>query len=94
MPYKNPEDKKRWEREHRTQRNAQRKARESFENSAPIARNTAPDPGRASEPGNGWQIILGLVVWVGVMLLIAFVGASLPPPDVPDTPSGSGDQAN
>jgi len=78
MPYKNPEDKKSWEREHRAQRNAQRKARQSSENGYPIHRNTTPDPDRASEPENAWATIIGFAVWFGAMLLIAFVEASLP----------------
>jgi len=76
MPYKNPEDKQRWEREHREQRNAQRRTPRLAEQMEPIVPWSAPDP--ISKPKGDWNvaaaIVFALVVWSG--LLAAWVGVS------------------
>ena len=77
MPYKNPEDKRRWERDHREQRNAQRKKRFGAP-MKPIFPKPAPDPVAAKEMESGWKTILGLAVGLGVVLLTALGGIRLP----------------
>jgi hypothetical protein len=64
MPYKTPEDKRRWEREHRHQRNEQRKKRLAAP-IMPILAKPVPDPVSAQEPESGWKTILGLAVGLG-----------------------------
>jgi len=92
MPYKNPERKRQWEREHREQRNANRRLRQlvrragqaSAPNSArQIAalrnvRKPMPDPGSDQKPKTGWKEILGLAVGIGIVLLVAFAGITHP----------------
>jgi len=77
MPYKNPEDKRRWEREHREQRNAQRRKRLAAP-MKPILPKPAPDPIAAKEMESGWKTILGLAVGLGVVLLGASAGIATP----------------
>jgi hypothetical protein len=79
MPYKNPEHKRQWEREHRGQRNAQRRTRRLEEKNGLIARNPAPDPILAQQPKSGWKGVVGLGVALGLVLLGALSGVT---PDV------------
>jgi len=69
MPYKDPERKRQWEREHRQQRNAQRKQRrlEPQRNSAGYQQMHEPAPVKDSR--SGWKLFLGLAVGIGVILL-------------------------
>ena len=80
MPYKNPEHKRQWEREHRQQRNVQRRVRRLEGNNDLIVRNPAPDPISNTKPTNGWKGIVGLAVGLGVVLLAVFSGVNLPDP--------------
>jgi len=68
MPYKNPEDKRRWEQEHREERNARRRLRPSNMQSPPGPAVT-PDPLPASEKSSGWKILAGIAVGIGVAVL-------------------------
>jgi hypothetical protein len=77
MPYKNPEDKRRWEREHRAQRNTLRRAQRLGTMTPPRARNTAPDRVSGQEVKNGWKILLGLAIGFGVAILAALSGTRL-----------------
>jgi hypothetical protein len=77
MPYKNPEDKRRWEREHREQRNAQRRKRLAAP-IKPILAKPVHDRVSAKETESDWRIILGLAVGLGVVLLAAFSGIDVP----------------
>jgi len=80
MPYKNPEDKRRWERDHREQRNAQRKKRFAAPMKT-ILPKPAPDPVSDQQPNSGWKEIIGLAVGFGIVLLAALGGAATPGPD-------------
>src|SRR5215469_14488344 len=90
MPYKNPEDKRQWERKHRQQRNARRRTQRVAPGSGQATarkaatviaaalrrhRRSATDP-VSNRPRGVWKGILGLVVGVGVVMLAAFIGAS------------------
>lgn len=79
MPYKNPERKRQWEREHREQRNARRRRSEQLE---PIALRSTPDPFPAKEPGSAWMVVAGMgalvfVVVLGVLVVLGRASASL-----------------
>ena len=91
MPYKNPEHKRQWEREHRGQRNARRRMQRPDEGSRQhtspkstfdlrsalrSARKPAPDPVSSRKPKATLKTILGWAVGIGVVLLAAFAGAS------------------
>ena len=75
MPYKNPEDKRQWEREHREERNARRRMQGAH--SAQIVRKPAPD--RISDRESTWKPILGWAIGIGVVLLLAIGGINPPP---------------
>jgi hypothetical protein len=72
MPYKNPEDKRRWEQEHREQRNAQRRQR--YSESWPVL-TAMPDP-PPKETTNTWKMLASVVVVIGGVLLSVIAGAS------------------
>jgi hypothetical protein len=78
MPYKNPEDKRQWEREHRKERNARRRKQYFAPRAAPTVQKRPHDPISAQEPKHGWKPILGFAVGLGVVLLAAFAGLNLP----------------
>jgi hypothetical protein len=75
MPYKNPEDKRRWEREHRQQRNAQRRAQRLNPLSRPVELNE-PDTASNQEAKGGWSAVIGLAVGIGIAFLAALAGVS------------------
>jgi len=78
MPYKDPERKRQWEREHREQRNAQRRRSHWDKRTISIASNAAPDPISVKETKSGWKLVVGLALAFGVMLLGAFMGTEIP----------------
>jgi hypothetical protein len=81
MPYKNPEDKRKWEREHREQRNARRRMqRPNAWSGYPSITKPAPDPLSNQDPQNTWKTILGWAIGIGVVLLAAFGGIDAAPP--------------
>jgi hypothetical protein len=67
MPYKDPERKRQWEREHREQRNARRRREYLVARSKP-----AHDPPSDQKPKSGLKVLTGLAVGLGVVLLSAF----------------------
>jgi len=73
MPYKNPEDKRRWEQEHREERNARRRLRYPDTQSMP-APTASPDPAPATEKSSGWKILASIAVGVGIALLGVMAG--------------------
>ena len=77
MPYKDPERKQQWEREHREQRNARRKALRLTTQSV-VTQKPAPDPLPNQPPTSGWKMIAGLAVGFGIIVLGALAGVSLP----------------
>jgi len=78
MPYKNPEDKKRWEREHREIRNSRRRQSRLERQTNDFVQHTAPDPVSQQNSKNGWKMLEALAVGVGIALIGAFVGVKLP----------------
>jgi ferric-dicitrate binding protein FerR (iron transport regulator) len=74
MPYKNPEDKRRWEREHRKQRNAQRRMQHLNTTTASFVPKPTPDPPSDQKSTSAWKGILGLAVGLGVVLLAVLSG--------------------
>ncbi len=58
MPYKNPEHKRQWEREHRDERNARRRKAASSVRVVPILRTKGSQP--AHDPNNASQIVARL----------------------------------
>ena len=69
MPYKTPDDKRKWEQEHREQRNARRRQR-------PSANSAMPDPVPAKQKASGWEILASIAVGIGLILLAGIAGAS------------------
>ncbi len=82
MPYKDPERKRQWEREHREQRNARRRA-VRFIAQTDATPKPVPDPPLTSERTTGWKILAGLVVGVGILMMAALAGTGLPGNFVP-----------
>jgi len=72
MPYNNPEDKRRWEREHRPQRNEiRRRRRRSGTSVAIITPNSIPDPTAPDPECSGNVIAIGIIVLtVGLLLVV------------------------
>ncbi len=75
MPYKDPERKRQWEREHRDQRNVRRRALRLVAQ-AVVTPKAAPDPLANQSPPSGLKMILGLAVGVGIIILGALAGPS------------------
>jgi hypothetical protein len=72
MPYKNPEDKQRWEQEHREQRNARRRTQR-------ITPGPTPDPISTQDPTDAWKVAAGIGAFalaVGIVLLAGWVRLS------------------
>ncbi len=82
MAYKNPEDKRRWEREHREQRNARRRRQHWGAQIGPIVLRSAADPIPDQEPNGVWLVVAGigaclLAVVLGVLVALGRASASL-----------------
>jgi hypothetical protein len=73
MPYKNPEDKKRWEHEHREIRNARRRESRVERHAIAFVQQTTPDPVPQQNSENGWKMLVALAVGVGIALFGAIV---------------------
>jgi hypothetical protein len=78
MPYKDPERKRQWEREHRPERNARRrKGRLAIGSGRPEIAWLTPDPASDHQPNTGWNVVAGivsLVVMVGMILIAKWSG--------------------
>lgn len=74
MPYKNPEDKRKWEREHRQERNARRRQKH-LGMQAPVT-SPMPDLVPASENPSGWNTIASVLVGIGLAVLVIVAGAA------------------
>ena len=91
MPYKDPEHKRQWEREHREERNARRRKFSSSHSSEPSAISaTQSDPNSAqvtlNRMGVATGIIMGLAFFLFV-LLIRRLASSPEPLQVPELES-------
>jgi hypothetical protein len=75
MPYKDPERKRQWEREHCEQRNARRRALRLLVQTGATPKHT-PNPASTHQPTSGWKDILVLTVGLGIVILGAFAGAN------------------
>lgn len=75
MPYKDPERKRQWEREHREQRNAARRNKPlptaSGQSAVPKPR---PSPISTQQSDDGWKVLASIAVGIGVILLGLFAG--------------------
>ncbi len=75
MPYKDPQRKRQWEREHREQRNAARRKQPltvgSGEQAIP---KPMPDLASVQQSGDGWKVLASIAVGIGVILLGLFAG--------------------
>jgi hypothetical protein len=89
MPYKNPEHKQQWEREHREERNARRRMQRLDGRSGQrksVAdllaalrtrhRDRNGDPSFNQTSQGTWKPLFGWAVGIGIVLLAAFAGAS------------------
>jgi ferric-dicitrate binding protein FerR (iron transport regulator) len=82
MPYKDPERKRQWEREHREQRNAARRKQRMTEGSGQrVIPRLMADPDSSQQSGNGWKALASIAIGIGVVLLAAVAGVNPPPPD-------------
>ena len=78
MPYKDPERKRQWEREHRQQRNTQRRQRPLEPETAPVMPKPVHDPVSVQHSGNGWTIVAAMAIGVGIALFGALTGVNIP----------------
>jgi hypothetical protein len=96
MPYRNPEDKRRWEQDHRQQRNERRREQRLGSQIAITIPKPQPDPTTHADP-NSATIVMAIVIIlfsVGLLLVVLKLWdvrkekfASQPAPD-PQTPEG------
>jgi hypothetical protein len=100
MPYSNPEDKRRWEREHRQERNESRRRRRLSTRIPVTMQTVAPEPIVFADTDNaGYAVALAIVVLSVGLLLVAFAvwkfrvkkHASEPVPDPQTLGGGSND---
>ena len=72
MPYSNPGDKRRWEREHRQQRNEKRRKQRVGSQIAITIPKTQPDPTTPAEPNSATVVMaIGIIVLsVGLLLVV------------------------
>lgn len=92
MPYKDPEHRRQWEREHREERNARR--RKSSSSRLPELSNIdvpLPDRNSAQPPLSTVSVATGLTVGLAFLLTVLFlmrrVGSSPDPVQVPERQS-------
>ena len=79
MPYRDPERKRQWEREHREQRNAARRKQPLPPRSGQYAvPKPTPDPSSTQQSGDGWKVLGAVVIGLGIALLGAVAGAKVP----------------
>jgi len=79
MPYKDPQRKRQWEREHREQRNAARRKQPLPPGSGQYAvPRTLHDPISTQQSGDGWKVLASIAVGIGVVLLGALAGVRVP----------------
>jgi ferric-dicitrate binding protein FerR (iron transport regulator) len=74
MPYKDPERKRQWEREHRKERNARRRRQHLTMQIRAMLPKAAVDTTSNQQPKSKWKSIAALVVGLGVVLLTALAG--------------------
>lgn len=72
MPYKDPERKRQWEREHRDQRRTQRRQRQLVVSDKPVPPKDSY-PVSAKESGPGWSVLTMILVGVGSAVLGALM---------------------
>jgi len=83
MPYKDPEHKRQWEREHREERNARRRKSSSNDPSEPSGIDApSPDPQLAQitlgRMGVAAGLVMGLALLLGVIALVRRLAGSSP----------------
>jgi hypothetical protein len=82
MPYKDPERKRRWEQEHREQRNARRRKFSSSHSFEPSGMSTTqPDPNSAQLTLNSMTVAIGVMMGLAVLLTLFLLIRRLGVPD-------------
>jgi hypothetical protein len=79
VPYRDPERKRQWEREHREERNARRRKPDVRVRVERILHKPTPDRVAEHKPTSGWTVLLGFAVGLGVVVIAAVAGVNLPP---------------
>ena len=74
MPYKDPERKRRWEREHRESRNARRRKQMATGLIMSSTHTRVPDPVSNPEMGNAWPVVTGIA---SILVTAAFAVLAL-----------------
>jgi len=77
MPYKDPECKRKWERDHRGERNAKRRRQYLAARMKYSVPKPSPDPASDQPLKKPWKTIAGFAVGLGVVLLTTFAGVNL-----------------
>jgi len=74
MPYKNPEHKRQWEREHREERNARRRKSMSSYSPEPSGIDAPlPDPNSAQVPLASMNVAIGGMIGLAFLLTVLIV---------------------
>jgi hypothetical protein len=75
MPYKDPESKRQWEREHREERNARRR-RPISSSAFDLSHDHAPMPHSIAvrAPGTSVKVTVGVVMGLSLFLILLFAG--------------------
>jgi len=68
MPYKDPERKRQWERDHREERNARRRKQPFPAETIPNMHDPIPD-----QEAQSWQLVVGLTVGIGIVLVAVLI---------------------
>jgi len=76
MPFKNPECKRKWEKEHRDHRNTNRRNQRSAKKVFQRPNTIRPNVVAAVEPTNYWKTVGGIALGVGLAALTVFLGLS------------------
>jgi len=72
VPYKDPERKRQWEREHREERNARRRKQPALGLVVTNPPTSSYDPTPDQEL-QGWQLVIGLVLGIAVVCTVVLV---------------------
>jgi|HubBroStandDraft_2_1064218.scaffolds.fasta_scaffold1601715_1 hypothetical protein len=73
MPYKDAESKRRWEQEHREERNARRRRHFAPAREMRSVPEATHDPVQDQHLQLNWQVVVGFAVGLGVVLLAVLI---------------------
>lgn len=77
MPYKNPERKRQWEREHRSRRHEQRRVRR-LQTKEVVVPTPVPNPISIEQRASGCKGIIAFGIAVGLFTISVFSGINFP----------------